>query len=106
MSFMDKLEKMAQASEQAVSGTGGYLSLRNKKVIDSWNMIVEQGAGKDRWVLDTTEEIIKEAAMPGVFCGQREAGAGQRFLLVGHNTLADYQMFIFVRDFGAHLDVS
>ena len=48
MGFMDKLEKMAQASEQAVSGTGGYLSVRNMKVIDSWNMIVEQGAGKER----------------------------------------------------------
>jgi hypothetical protein len=106
MGFMDKLEKMAQASEQAVSGTGGYLSVRNMKVIDSWNMIVEQGAGKVQWVLDTTETIIKEAEMPDIYCGQRSAGAGQHYLLVGHNELADYQMFIFVRDFGAHLDVS
>src|SRR5215211_7914006 len=87
-------------------------TLRGEKVMDKWATIVENGAGRDKWVLDTSEEYIKNSNMPGVWCGQSEVSLSgvfspkRPFLLLYHSGLKAYRMYIGARDFGAHLDVS
>src|SRR6266705_4231765 len=86
------------------------MALKNESVTSSWNSLVIQGAGKDKWVMDTVEQMIKEAHMPGVTTGQQEVssglfGAKRKFLVVNHTSLRDYRMYIGARDFGTNLDV-
>jgi hypothetical protein len=86
-------------------------TLRREKVVDQWFALVEGGAGKDRAVLDKTEQAIKEFAAPGVLW-QREIvstgmlGEKREFLMVVHEKLREYAMFIGARDFGRDLNVS
>lgn len=86
------------------------ISISREKVIDNWNIIIEQAAGRDKWVLDTTENFIKETNMPNIGCRQNEVTTGmfsakRTFLLVGHRALKEYTMYIGARDFGTALDV-
>jgi len=86
-------------------------TLKHEAVIERWNSIVAQGAGKDKWVMDTVEHLIKDANMPGVSVSQQPVssglfGAKRNFLVVNQSNLRDYHMYIGARDFGAHLDVS
>ena len=80
-------------------------------MIDKWSTIIEGGAGRGTWVLETTEKFIKEAEMPQAWCRMRDVRVGafsrtRPFLIVYHLDVKDYRMFIGARDFGAHLDVS
>ena len=84
--------------------------MKKEKVIDNWNMIIEGGAGREKWVLDTVETFIKEANMPNVNCKQDQVSTGmfstkRTFLLVAQRNLREYCMYIFAREFGSHLDV-
>src|SRR4030095_16059582 len=52
-----------------------------------------------------------DAKIPDVTCRQVEVGSGlfsekRTFLVLQHNKLRDYKMFIGARDYGAHLDAS
>jgi hypothetical protein len=85
--------------------------LKGDSVVDSWSMIVEQGAGHDQRLLDTTQEYIKESRMPNVDCYQEYVanalfGTKRNCLIVAHRMYRDYKMYITARNFGAHLDVS
>jgi hypothetical protein len=86
-------------------------TLKHEAVLRRWNTMVLYGAGKDKWVMDTVEGMIKETQMPNVYAGQQEVSAGllggkRNFLVVTHSSLRDYKMYISTRDFGVHLDVS
>jgi hypothetical protein len=86
-------------------------TLSREKVIDQWSALVERGAGKDQWVIDKTESAIKEFAAPGVSCRREVVSSGmfgekREFLIVTHQKLKEYAMFISARDFGRDLDVS
>ena len=86
-------------------------TLSREKVIDQWSSLVERGAGKDRWVIDKTEELIKQFNAPGVVCSREVVSSGlfgekRNFLMVTHQRLKEYAMFISARDFGRDLDVS
>ena len=87
------------------------MALKHEAVVDRWNALVISGAGKSKWAVQRIESMIKEANMPGVFLQQRDVssglfGAKRNFLVVGHNNLRDYHMYIGARDFGTNLDVS
>ena len=63
--------------------------LDNERVLDSYNYLVEQGAGREQWVLDTTEQTIKDARIPGVYTEQKDVssvflGDKRKFLVVRH----------------------
>jgi hypothetical protein len=86
-------------------------TLRSGTVIDNWSMIVEQGAGREKWVLDNTETYLKSANMPGVVHQQEEVSTGlfsqkRNFIVVTCNSLKDYRMYITARSFGADLDAA
>jgi len=87
------------------------MALKNESVVDKWNTLVENGAGRAKWTLDTVESKIKAANMPGVRTGQREVSAGvfgakRVFLQVANDSLKDFLLYIGARDYGVHLDVS
>jgi len=87
------------------------MALKHESVTSSWNTLVINGAGKDKWVMDTVEGMIKDAHMPGVTTGQQDVSTGlfgskRKFLVVNHTSLRDYRLYIGARDFGTNLDVS
>ena len=87
------------------------MALKNEAVVESWNRVVVHGAGRGEWVIERIDVKLAEAKMPGVYAEEREVSSGlfgtkRPFLVVGHNSLRDYHMYIGARDFGVHLDVS
>jgi hypothetical protein len=86
-------------------------SIKSDRVIDSWATVVKSGAGKDGWVMRTTEQNIKDANPPHVECQRTDVstgifGAKRDFLMVTHGGLREYALYIGARDFGRDLDVS
>jgi hypothetical protein len=107
---MAEQQKLYGAAAVA-AGAGQRYSISREKVAHKWNYIVENGAGNVHWVVEKIRELIKESNMPGVTCDQAEVSSGifsekRQFLVVRHNSLRDYRMFINIRSFGAHLDAS
>ena len=87
------------------------MALRHEAVVEKWNRVIINGAGRGNWVIEQIDIKLNEAKMPGVFAQEREVSSGlfgekRPFLVLGHNAFRDYHMYIGARDFGAHLDVS
>jgi hypothetical protein len=87
------------------------ISLSREKVIAQWNALIENGAGRDTWLLDKTEEFLRQVQPPNVFGRREEVSAGvfgekRVFLMITHKSLREFAMFINARDFGRYLDVS
>ena len=83
--------------------------LDNERVIESYNYLVQQGAGREQWVLSETEKLIIDSHMPGVKTEQKDVSQGflaekRKFLVVTHAKYKEYRMFIGARSFGEHLD--
>jgi hypothetical protein len=86
-------------------------TLSAERVIDSWFALVKNGAGKDQWLIDTTEQALKNSAVPNLACQKEVVSTGmfgekRNFLMVVHRALREYAMFIGARNFGPDLDVS
>ena len=69
-------------------------SIKSDKVVDTWATMVERGAGRDNWIIQKTEEFIKEANPPNVVFERTEVstgifGAKRDFLQVVHKGLRD-----------------
>ena len=85
---------------------------RQDIVIQQWGQVINQGAGHYKWIIETVEQMLKEADMPGLRFRQMEVAQGGRFgrrrdlLIVAHNNLKEYHIFIGARDVGAHLEVT
>ena len=87
------------------------MALKNEAVLEQWGEILENGAGKSKWIMDSVERMIKEANMPGVVAQQQPVSSGifgtkRDYLVVVHTSLRDYKMYIGARDFGVHLDIA
>ena len=63
--------------------------LKSDSVLDSWNYIVEQGAGRGDFVLGTTERLLVDAHMPGVTTSKEP-------IAIGCNSHIDARCFICV----------
>ena len=103
-------EQKVYGAAAVMARTGTY-TLSKEKVAQKWNYIVEGGAGRGKWVIDTTKEFIHEANIPGVFMEEADVSMGmfrekRPFLVTGLNAHRDYRMFISARDFGVHLAYS
>src|SRR5262249_4645826 len=87
------------------------MAIKHDSVADSWSTIVLNGAGQDKWLMDTVEEMVRNAQMQGVTTGQTEISSGifgerRKVLVVNYTRLRDYRLYVYARDFGTNLDVS
>jgi hypothetical protein len=86
-------------------------TLKAEKVVRQWGTIIERGAGRDKWVLDHTQTLIREACPPTVVLRREPVSTGmfsekREFLIVTHNAIREYAMFINAQNFGQDLSVS
>jgi hypothetical protein len=84
-------------------------TLRTEHVIDVWHGVVKNAAGKDQYVLEKTEQAIKNASAPNVVCQREQVTTGlfgekRDFLMVTNKVLREYAMFIGARNYGKDLD--
>jgi hypothetical protein len=87
------------------------VTLKKQSIVDQWGTVVEHGAGREKWVLDTTERLIQESKMPGISVKQDQVTMGmfsakRNFVIVGNAGAKEFYMFIGARDFGMHLDAA
>jgi hypothetical protein len=86
-------------------------NIRREAIVDSWGTIIEQGAGKDKRLMDDIARLINEAQMPQVTltrddCTVGMFGTKRDFLILKHNIYREYRMFLGARDYGTSLDAS
>src|SRR4030095_9603978 len=87
------------------------MALKKELVVDNWNTLIDNGAGRSKQVMDAIETKIKAANIPSSRTGQREVSTGmfwtkRPFLIVGNDSFPEFFLYIGVRDYGIHLDVS
>jgi hypothetical protein len=104
-------ERKLYGAAAVAAGAGWRVRINQEKIVQKWFYVVENGAGHVHELTARIQEFIKTSNMPGVTCDQIEATAGmfgekRQFLVVTHNALRDYRMFINIRSFGVHLDAS
>jgi hypothetical protein len=85
--------------------------LRGWRVIDSFNDLIEGGAGRSTWVMEQIEALVKKADLPYVTTSIQPASPNiftkkETYLVITHHRLRRYRIYIRVRDFGIFLDVS
>jgi hypothetical protein len=83
-------------------------TLKSETVVRQWGTMVEHGAGRDKWVLDRTETLIKQSTPETVTIRREPVNVGmfsekREFLIVTHQALREYAMFIHARNFGKDL---
>ena len=84
--------------------------LDNERIIERYNHMIEQGAGREQWFLGEVEKQIIDANLPGVSTAQEPVSPGfllgekRTFLVVRHARYKEYRLFIMARSYGQHLD--
>src|SRR5688572_28295433 len=92
------------------------VTLKKKRIVDSWSALIEAGAGQHLWFMNTVINRLfavkppnttwqKVDVVPGLL---RSFSAKNKrdYLLVTNSTLPDHRMFIRAADFGNQLEVS
>ena len=91
------------------------VNLTNEKIIDSWNVLIPQAAGRSEQVFDLLQEYLADAAIPNVTWVMDAhivprlgmyAGSRRDYLVVTHASLKEYNMYISARDYGTLLEVT
>jgi hypothetical protein len=91
------------------------VSLKDEKLIDSWGVVMEGGAGKQEHVLAYVKQRLTSSQLPGVEWKNVEVQPGmikglfgkrRDYLMVTCQALKDYHMYVGARDYGTHLDIS
>ena len=87
------------------------ITLRKNAVIESWGMIIEGGAGKEKRIMEETYQYLQQANIPDIRLRKDIVSTGmfgrkREYVILGHNVLREYVMFIGAKDFGANLDAS
>jgi hypothetical protein len=76
------------------------MALKNQSVVDKWNTLVLNGAGRATHVLQTIDKKIQEANIPGIRKSMQEVSQGglfaakRPFLICANNTLPDFYLYI------------
>ena len=72
--------------------------------------MVANGAGNTERIYAAVEEYLNKSGLPDIKWARDEVSSGgffsasRQFVIVTHNTLKDYQIFLCARDYGQHLD--
>ena len=88
--------------------------VRRGQVVDSWNVLIEEGSGRSGEVLGDAERFVLEGKAPYVRVERVEVSPGLmggifgevREFLVVRGRWDSFRMFIGARDYGKDLDVS
>lgn len=91
------------------------VTLKDEKLLDSWGVVIEQGCGRGEGLMDTINQHLAHAELPGIAWKTVEAkpslikgllGKKRDYLMMTNESLKDYRMYAGVRDYGVHLDIS
>jgi hypothetical protein len=81
------------------------VNLHKNKILDMWNVLIADAAGRQATVFDLVEKYLTNANIPYV-SWQMEKVGDRDFLVVSHKYLRDYPMYIAARDYGSFLEVN
>jgi hypothetical protein len=86
-------------------------TIRRNSVIEQWGTIIEQAAGQQKRVMADMLTYLKEANIPNAKIYQDDCSTGmfsakRNFIIMTHDILREYRMFLGARDYGSNLDVS
>src|ERR687884_2179216 len=70
---------MSQTSGCIPLGRRETMALKNQSVVDKWNTLVLNGAGRATHVLQTIDKKIQEANIPGIRKSMQEVSQGGLF---------------------------
>jgi hypothetical protein len=91
------------------------VSLKDEKLLDSWGVVMESGAGRQADTLRYIKQRLSASELPGVEWKDVEVQPGmfkgmfgkrRDYLMVTCQALKDYRMYVGARDYGKHLDIS
>ena len=91
------------------------VTLKDEKLLDSWGLVIEDGAGGSDKLMQLIRGYLKQSELPGIHWQPVEATPGmlkgwfgkkRDFLMVTSEGLKDYRMYVGIRDYGRHLDFS
>lgn len=97
-------------------GPGGIL--RKDQVVENWAVLIEEGQGKAKEILQDTQAFMKKSKAPAIKMERKKVAPGivrgmlgtkRDFLVIieqGNFRLRPYQIFINARNYGNNLDVS
>lgn len=88
------------------------ITLKEKAILNEWNMILDHAAGYSQEVLNDVVRRLEESQIPGNCTWKTTEvksegliGRVRRdFLFVALKQFKDYHMYICIRDYGIHLD--
>lgn len=90
-------------------------TLKGEKVVESWATVIEGAQGKADAVFEIARNFLEKSEAPGVSWEMIDAqpsrikgmvGKKREHILVINKDLKPYRMYMGVRDYGTHLDVS
>ncbi|HEX3033976.1 MAG TPA: hypothetical protein VHT73_02445 [Thermodesulfobacteriota bacterium] len=91
------------------------VTLKDEKILQSWNTMIEDGQGKGAFIFDETKRLLEEFQPPDVMWKITEVAPGtfsglfgkkRDYLMITNEALRDYKVYIGARDYGNVLDVS
>ena len=91
------------------------VTLKDEKLLDSWGVVIEQGAGREQHLIQAIGQYLAQSEIPGIGWQMVEASPGmikgffgkkRDYLMVTNQALKDYRMYVGARDYGKHLDIS
>jgi len=91
------------------------VTLKDEKILDTWGVVMEGGAGHSASLLQNIQSGLKDAELPGIAWEVADAQPGmlkglfgkkREYLMITNQGLKDYRMYIGSRDYGKHLDLS
>jgi hypothetical protein len=86
--------------------------LKQETIKDSYSALIADGQGKGQKFFDAIQLYLKNSNLPNVsyeivqVAPARFAGRGRDYILVKHENLREYQMYISAQDFGNYLNVT
>lgn len=91
------------------------VTLKDEKLLDSWGVVIENGAGHESYLINFVSQSLQTSELPGISWQMVEAtpsmfkgmfGKKRSYLMVTNAALRDYRMYVGARDYGKHLDMS
>jgi hypothetical protein len=90
------------------------ITLKEESILNQWTQMIDHAAGKGDAVIEAIRTALQNAQIPGGCSWSVEevkssgffSKTRREFLIVNHESFADYHLYICVRDYGVHLHCS